>query len=68
MQKYKNMLCPDCQAVLGKIWPLEYGNVRLELYCGSCKTRQKVNVEVKAATAPLNGAKELQETHRVFVG
>ena len=33
MEKYKNMRCPDCQTVLGKIWPLEYGQLRLQLYC-----------------------------------
>jgi len=68
MEKYKKMLCPDCRTVLGKIWPLEYGHVRLELYCNSCKTEQKINVEVKAAVVSHNGAKDLQETHRVFVG
>jgi hypothetical protein len=67
MEQYKKMLCPDCRSVLGKIWPLEYGQVRLELYCNSCKTQQKINVEVKAAV-PHDGPKDLQETHRVFVG
>jgi len=68
MEKYKKMLCPDCRSVLGKIWPLEYGQVRLELYCNSCKTQQKINVEVKPAAAPHNDQNNLQETHRVFVG
>ena len=68
MQKYKNMLCPDCQTVLGKIWPLEYGQVRLQLHCKKCKAEQRINVEVKAVNVPHNGTSDLQETHRVFVG
>ena len=68
MQKYKNMLCPDCDAVLGKIWPLEYGQTRLQLYCNKCKTEQKINVEVKAVAVPFNDRKDFQETNRVFVG
>ena len=68
MEKYKKMRCPDCQSVLGKIWPLEYGHVRLELHCSKCKTDQKINVEVKTATVALIGNKDLPETHRVFVG
>jgi hypothetical protein len=68
MERYKKMQCPDCQSVLGKIWPLEYGHVRLELYCSKCKADQQINVEVKAANVPHPGAKYLQETNRVFVG
>jgi hypothetical protein len=68
MEKYKKMLCPDCQSVLGRIWPLEYGQVRLQLYCNRCKAEQRVKVEVKAAAVPPNGMRDLQETHRVFVG
>jgi phage FluMu protein Com len=68
MEKYKSMRCPDCQTVLGKIWPLEYGQIRLQLYCNNCKTQQKINVEVKASAIPHNGTKDLRETHRVFVG
>lgn len=68
METYKKMRCPNCQSVLGKIWPLEYGHVRLELYCGMCEADQKINVEVKAASVPLNATKDVRETHRVFVG
>ena len=66
MEKYKRMRCPDCQSVLGKIWPLEYGHVRLELYCSKCKADQKIDVEVKAASA-LIGTRDRPDT-RVFVG
>ena len=68
MEKYRNMCCPDCQTVLGKIWPLENGQVRLQLYCKNCKTHQNINVEVKARALIQNGENNLQETHRVFVG
>ena len=68
MEKYRKMLCPDCHSVLGKIWPLEYGQVRLQLHCNNCKTEQKINVEVRAAAVPPNGSRDPQETHRIFVG
>ena len=68
MERYKKMRCPDCDSVLGKIWPLEYGHVRLELYCKQCKATQRIDVEVKAASLPPTGSQDLQETHRVFVG
>ena len=68
MEKYKNMCCPDCQSVLGRIWPLEFGQIRLQLYCKDCKRQQKIHVEVKAPALDHNSADDLRETHRVFVG
>ena len=66
MNRYKNILCPDCQTTLGKILPLEYGQVSLELHCKKCKSPKKIHVEVRAATAMrANGS---PQTERVFVG
>ena len=68
MKKYKNIRCPDCETVLGKIWPLEYGNVRLELYCKHCNQEQKLNIEITTSAGAHKSTNDLQETHRVLVG
>ena len=67
MNRYKKILCPDCQTTLGKILPLEYGQISLELHCKKCKSSKKIRIEVRASTVPFatNGS---QATERVFVG
>jgi hypothetical protein len=68
MNRYKKIPCPDCQTTLGKILPLEYGHVSLELHCKKCKQSKKIQVEVRASTATPPATNGTQETQRVFVG
>jgi phage FluMu protein Com len=68
MGRYKKILCPDCQTTLGKILPLEYGQVSLELDCKKCKSSKRIHVEVRASTAVPAGSNAAQATDRVFVG
>ena len=68
MNRYKNILCPDCHTTLGKILPLEYGEVSLELHCNKCRSSKKVHVEVRASTAMRAGSNGSRATERIFVG
>ena len=68
MNRYKKILCPDCQTALGKILPLEYGQVSLELHCKKCKSSKKIHVEVRPSTATPAATNGIPETERVFVG
>ena len=68
MNRYKKILCPDCQTTLGKILPLEYGQVSLELHCRKCKELKKVHVEVRASTAAPAATNGLPATERIVVG
>jgi hypothetical protein len=67
MQRYKKILCPDCQTTLGKIWPMEYSEIRLELHCKTCKAEKKIHIEVRASTAPPVSVTPI-DSQRVFVG
>ena len=68
MNRYKKILCPDCQTTLGKILPLEYGQISLELHCKKCKSSKKIRIEVRASTAMPAGSNGPTEAERVFVG
>jgi len=68
MNRYKKILCPDCQTTMGKILPLEYGQISLELHCKRCKSPKKIRIEVRASTVPPVVTNGSQETDRVFVG
>jgi phage FluMu protein Com len=68
MDRYKKILCPDCQATLGKILPLQYGQIGLELHCKKCKSSKKIHVEVRASTAMRAGSNGSPSTERIFVG
>jgi phage FluMu protein Com len=68
MNRYKKILCPDCQTTLGKILPLEYGQLSLELHCKKCKASKKIHVEVRTSTAMRASANGSPATERIFVG
>ncbi len=68
MNSYKKILCPDCQTTLGRILPLEYGQVSLELHCKKCRSSKKVRIEVRPSTVSPVATHGSQETDRVFVG
>jgi len=68
MNRYKKILCPDCQTTLGKILPLEYGQISLELHCKKCKSFKKIHIEVRASTTMPVGPDAPQAPERVFVG
>ena len=68
MNRYKKILCPDCQTTLGKILPLEYGQVSLELHCKKCKSSKKIRIEVRASTTMPVGPDASPAPERVFVG
>jgi hypothetical protein len=68
MNNYKKILCPDCQSTLGRILPLECGEVSLELDCKKCRSSKKIRIEVRASEAMRAGSKEAPATERIFVG
>ena len=68
MNRYKKLLCPDCQNTLGKIMPLEYGQISLELHCKKCKASKKIRIEVRPSTVAPVVTDGAHETERVFVG
>jgi hypothetical protein len=68
MERYKKILCPDCQTTLGKIWPMEYGQIRLELRCKKCKAAKKIHIEVRASSAAPPISVTPIDSQRVFVG
>jgi hypothetical protein len=68
MNRYKNILCPDCHVSLGRILPLEYGEISLELHCNKCKSSKKIRIEVRASTAMPAGPNTSQATERIFIG